>query len=170
MLTGTQLAALLEIDRKTVTNWMNETPPCPSIGTGKARRFRMKDVWEWGIQRERARHEAEMVRFEAELTDDQVKEARDRRVIAESKMAELDLAEREGRVVAAEHVDEVVGEIGERVRAVLINMPSTYVVDLEKLGVTPADGEAVLEKIAGDLTAALRGEDEEEDVAADKAA
>ena len=163
-LTGTELAQLFEVDRRTVTNWLRMDPPCPSEGAGQARRFRLKAVVDWMLERERARHRAELERYIAEqLTEEQVKEARDLRTINESKLIAMDLAEREGKLVTVEDVEAVVGEIGDRLRAVLINLPSNYVLHLERAGVLPEKGQAVLEEIAEELTRALRGAVEEMD-------
>lgn len=163
-MTGTELAQLFEVDRRTVTNWLRMDPPCPSEGAGQARRFRAKAVVDWMLEREQARHRAELERYVAEqLTEEQVKEARDRRTIAESKLIEMDLAEREGKLVTVEDVEAVVGEIGDRLRAVLINLPSNYILHMERAGVAPEQGQAILEEIAEELTRSLRGAAEEVD-------
>lgn len=166
-LTGTELARLFEVDRRTVTNWLRMDPPCPSEGSGQARRFRMKAVVDWMLDRERARHAKALEIEQEKLTEEEVKQARDRRTIIESKLIEMDLAEREGRLVTVEDVDAVGAEIGDRLRAVLINLPSNYTLHLERAGVAPEKGQAVLEEIAEEMTRSLRGAAEELDDSTD---
>lgn len=157
-LTGDALARALEVDRKTVTNWINADPPCPSTGAGKKRRFILKQVVDWLVHRRTRELEAELLAFRAGgPSKDEVAEARQRQVIAESRLIEIELAEREGRVVAVEHVEQVVAEIADRIQPVLLNLPSNYTLHLEQLGVPPEKGQPVLEAIAQDLTRALRG-------------
>src|SRR5690606_18180724 len=75
----------------------------------------------------------------------------------EARLIEIEIAEQEGRLVPVEDVEAVGAEIGDRLRAVLINMPSNYILHLERAGVAPEQGQAVLEEIAEELTRALRG-------------
>lgn len=157
-LTGDSLARALEVDRKTVTNWINADPPCPSTGAGKRRRFNLKQVFDWYAQRKVRELETELLALRAgEPTKDDVADARRRQTIAESRVVEIELAEREARIVAIEHVEEVVAEIAERIQPVLLNLPSNYTLNLEQLGIPPEKAQPVLEAIAQDLTRALRG-------------
>lgn len=84
------------------------------------------------------------------------KAAQKRKMIADAVLAELMVAEKEGALIALSVHEDVVGEIGARFLSVIQNFPSNYLIDLEKAGVDPAKGQAVLEKIAGDLTGCLR--------------
>ncbi len=142
----------LGVSTKQVERYVHEGMPC--TGTGAERRFPWPEIRRWrdDLLRSQGRAEAERAPALPEY-----EEARTRKTIAEARLAEMEAAREEGRLVYVEQVDEVVEEIGQRVRAVLVNMPSTYVTELERLGVSPADGERVLWKIAEDLTRALRG-------------
>lgn len=160
-LTPDAIARALDVERRTVTNWLNSDPPCPSTGTGKKRRLILKQVVDWLIARKTRDLEAELLALKGagggEPTKDDVADARRRQTIAESRLVEIELAEREGRIVAVEHVEEVVAEIAERIQPVLVNLPSNYTLQLEQLGIPPEKGQPVLEAIAQDLTRALRG-------------
>lgn len=85
------------------------------------------------------------------------KAAIQRKLIADTVLAELLVAEKEGTLVAASVVEATVGGMADRVRAVLVNVPSNYSLHLERAGVDPLVGQTVLTKIADDLTEALRG-------------
>lgn len=84
------------------------------------------------------------------------KEAIRRKLVADAVMAELNVAQKEGELIAVQVHEAVVGDLCDRLRAVIVNMAGNYLVDLERLGVTPQAGQAVLEKIAADLTGCLR--------------
>lgn len=84
------------------------------------------------------------------------KEARQRLLVAEVTMAEIDAARAEGKLIPVEDLEAVVAELGERLRAALINLPSNYQLDLERAGVAPEAAQEVLERIAEDLTRSLR--------------
>lgn len=88
---GTELARLRGVDRKTVTNWLNETPPCPSTGTGSARRVNLVDFADWWAERavrqaaaaapreeaDEARERARKMRADADLSELKVARARE---------------------------------------------------------------------------------------------
>ena len=109
------------------------------------------------------RYREELAKGTKAATAAEVEQARDARTIAESKLIEMDLAEREGKLVTVEDVEAVVGEIGDRLRAGLINLPSNYILHMERAGVAPEQGQAILEEIAAELTRSLRGAAEEVD-------
>lgn len=82
--------------------------------------------------------------------------AQKRKLIADAVLAELAVAEKEGALIALQVHEDVVEELGARLLSVIQNFPSNYLVDLERAGIEPAKGQAVLEKIAADLTGCLR--------------
>lgn len=92
---------------------------------------------------------------------DNADDAKVRKLIAEARLAEITVAEKESTLVPAATLDAVVGELAERLRAVLINIPSQYGLDLERAGVPPAAAQEVLEDIAESLTRALRATPDE---------
>ena len=93
-------------------------------------------------------------------------EARARALVAEAKLKELELKRQLGEVLSHEILEETIRAIGDRLRSVLVNLPATYGLRLEALGVDVRDAEHVLEAIAVELTTALRGEADELDAEA----
>lgn len=91
-----------------------------------------------------------------------VKNAMRRKMVADSMLSEIALAEKERTVVLVEVHEQVVGEICDRLRAVLSNLPSNYLVNLERVGIDPIVAQATLELIAEDLTRCLRSSDEDD--------
>lgn len=154
--TASELAAFYGVDRRTVTNWLNSTPPVPSTLEGKARVFETKDVARWHAERaaRQAIEEREGAKGGAEAEADRIRLTRERVAL---RLAELDLAEREGALVSADTVTTVVGEIADRLRAECVNLASNYGLDLERAGVSAKDAEAVLERVSERLVRALRG-------------
>lgn len=157
-LTPDAIARALDVERRTVTNWLNSDPPCPSTGTGKKRRLILKQVVDWLIARKTRELEAELIAIKGGgPTKDDVAEARKRQAIAEAALVELEYAEKSERLVMTEDLAAAAGEIGERLQSVLVNLPSNYLVHLERLGVEPERAQPVLEEMSAELTTALRG-------------
>lgn len=129
----------------------------PCEGTGRDRRYPWPEIRNWRDERLRKIEREATERRLKPATADDAAEAKRRQQIDEARMTAIDLAEREAKLVTIEHLDAVVGDIGDRMRAVLINLPSNYLLPLERVGVSPEKGQAVLESIAEDLTKALRG-------------
>lgn len=156
-LTPDAIARALDVERRTVTNWLNSDPPCPSTGTGKKRRLILKQVVDWFVARKTRELETELLALKGGgPTKDEVSEARKRQTIAEAGLVELELAEKSERVVLAEDLAAAAGEVGERLQSVILNLPSNYLVHLERLGIEPERAQPVLEELAAELTTALR--------------
>jgi phage terminase Nu1 subunit (DNA packaging protein) len=51
-LTQAQLAALFEVEDRTVRNWGKEDPPLPSHGSGKSLHYRWSEAFRWWRDRE----------------------------------------------------------------------------------------------------------------------
>lgn len=150
---ATQLAELYGVDDRTITNWVNEDPACPSAKRKRLRVFDTVAVAEWFAER-RARQAVAKVQKQAP-TDE--KDARRRKLMAEAILAEIAVREKEGELIPADVHEDVCGQLADRMRAVCINAPSNYSLDLERAGVPAAQAQELLEKIADDLTRALRG-------------
>ena len=90
-------------------------------------------------------------------TPSNITELRARRDLAQTRLLEIDLALRESELIPMEVHKDVVVEICNRLRAVLINIPSAYALTLERVGMPAADAEKLLVDIAESLTTALRG-------------
>lgn len=155
------LAELYNVDRRTVTNWVNEDPPCPSDMEGRDRVFITQDVARW--LEDRAVRKALEKKEKQEPQD--TKKITERREFAQMRLAEIELEVREGSLIATDVHKEVVGEVCDRLRAVLINLPSNHTLTLERLGVSAQAAQEVLEAMADDLTRATRqvGDDMEVD-------
>ncbi|MFN2327014.1 MAG: hypothetical protein ABR551_14210, partial [Gemmatimonadales bacterium] len=48
---ATQLADIYRVERRTITNWVNSDPPCPSHKDKKRRVFDLAEVAEWYTDR-----------------------------------------------------------------------------------------------------------------------
>lgn len=82
---------------------------------------------------------------------------RARKLAAEALREEHALKMDLKRAVSVEALDTVVGEIADRIRAVCINLPTTFGLELERAGV-PADvAEATLEQIGVRVMDSFRG-------------
>lgn len=147
------LAATLGVSQREITNLVKNHPDLPSIQRGRARVFPLRQCVHWYVRFK----SAEAVKRSKPATPSNVEEMRRRRDEAEMKMAEMDVAEREGRLVSVDQVDKVVGEVCDRLRAAIVNMPGNYGLRLEELGVEAGKAEATLTAIAEDLTQVLRG-------------
>jgi phage terminase Nu1 subunit (DNA packaging protein) len=105
--------------------------------------------------------------------EDDLKELRKRKFVAEVRKAELEIEEAEGRVVRYETVELRLGAICDRLRNVLMTVPSKF---LSRIQVTRTDleSQAVGEQIRDELLRALQGtsqeiEDEDPELPADTA-
>lgn len=165
MVNATQLADIYDVDRRTIVNWLNADPPCPSTGVGKARVFDTALVAKWHA--ERAVREATEHRPPPDI-----EAAKERKLIADAQLAELQVAQAEGRVIPLDVHEQRVSALLDRLRAPLANMPGTYVLHLERLGIETARGQEVLETVRDAVMLELMGvaDDVEADAAADPGA
>lgn len=76
---------------------------------------------------------------------------------AAARMAEIKVEAAEGRLILLETHALVDAELADRLAAVILNIPSNFCLDLERAGLSPAEAQAVLEKLAADLMRGLRG-------------
>ncbi len=83
-------------------------------------------------------------------------EAMKRQQFAETQLLEMEVAEKEGKLITAEDHEAVTGEMADRLRATLVNLPSNHLLDLERAGVAPEVAQGILERIAEELTRCLR--------------
>lgn len=91
------------------------------------------------------------------MSPSSVVESQARKLAAEALITEIELAEKRRQVVPMDVCEAMGGEMADALRAILINAPSTYALDLERAGVPSEAAESVMEKLATDLTEALRG-------------
>lgn len=151
--TALDLCAWYSVDRRTVTKWLSADPPVPSTLEKKVRIFESSAVARW--HSERAARNAIADRDRA--TPSNITELRARRDLAQTRLLEIDLALRESELIPMEVHKDTVVEICNRLRAVLINIPSAHALTLERAGMPAADAQKVLEDMAESLTTALRG-------------
>jgi hypothetical protein len=88
--------------------------------------------------------------------EDDTADLRKRRLVAEVKRAELDLAEAEGRLIPFDQHEIRIGAICDRIRRVLMTVPSKY---LSRIQVTRTEleAQAVGEQIRDETLLALQG-------------
>lgn len=152
-LTAKELAAHYGVDRRTVTNWLNSDPPCPSWKDGNARLFDGAKVAEW----KEARAVADALSAISRKAPEGLEEAELRKAVADALLAEIRVAKEEGSLIPLEVHERVVGEMGDRLMGVLTALPDTFAIRLEQLEVAPRDARAVLESVQEELVRALRG-------------
>lgn len=118
-LTAKQLADYYGVQARTVTNWVNSEPPCPSTVDGRNRWFDSVAVAAW----KEARLRAELVRESAPLD---FEDAKKRKMAAEAELMELELAKLRGELVPIEESRLVMREIAARIRSQLLAVPGRY--------------------------------------------
>lgn len=138
--------------RKTITNWLNENPPCPSDLENGDRVFITQDVARWLEERAARRALEKQPKKKPEGTE----ELQLRRLQAETELAEHNLRVALESVIPLDAHKAVARDHAGRIRAVLINLPSNYTLTLERAGVPAEAAQATLEEIAQDITRALR--------------
>lgn len=94
--------------------------------------------------------------------------ARARKMAADAQLSEIEVEKAQGALLPAATVDQVVGELGDRLRAVIVNVPGNYGLRLEALGVPAKAAEEALTAIAEEMTRALRGVADELEEEADR--
>jgi len=116
-LTAKQLAEHYGVEERTVTNWVNSKPPCPSRKEGNRRFFDSVQVAAW--REAKIRHEAAGEELDFE-------KARARKMSADAELAELELARVRGEQVPIDSFRETVSDIATRIRAQLLAAPGRY--------------------------------------------
>jgi phage terminase Nu1 subunit (DNA packaging protein) len=129
-LTAKQLAEFYGVEDRTVTNWVNSDPPCPSFKEGKFRFFDSASVAVWKDQKavSAALRSSEPVDFE---------KAKARKMTADAALAELELARVRGEQIPVDAVRENMRDIASRVRAQLLAIPGRYAVRTVGLSTLP---------------------------------
>jgi phage terminase Nu1 subunit (DNA packaging protein) len=116
------LAEYYEVDRRTVTNWVNSDPPCPSWKEGNERKFDTAKVADWR-ERNAARRAADDARRESPAD---YEDAKARKMAADAELAELQLAKERGELIAVEDALAERVRVYGHLRAKLLNMPAKY--------------------------------------------
>lgn len=114
-----ELARAFGVSTTAIDNWLSRG--CPYVAApdrpGKAYRFNLAAVVAWRI--ERLTETAATAGGDVDLA-----EAKRRRAVAEAELAELDLAERRGDLLARDDVDAAMTGAFARVRARMLALPS----------------------------------------------
>ncbi len=139
-----RIAWLLDVDERTITNWVKQRDDFPSRVAGKARTFPVRACIAWYRDYKSSA---------AAPTD--IDEAKARREAAEAQIAELKLAKQRGELLDANEVRRTWERILMSVRTRILGMRSRHAPAVVGLGTL---GEAVraLDAIALDILASLR--------------
>ena len=108
----TQLADFYGVETRTITNWINSEPPCPSWKEGSHRKFDTVKVAEWYAAQAVSRAVSNISREPpTDLSD-----AERRKAVADAMLAEIKVAKEEGSIIPVEVHESVFAEFCERVR------------------------------------------------------
>lgn len=118
-MTGKQLAEYYGVEDRTVTNWVNGMPACPSWKENGRRYFDSVKVAAW----REAKARADALRNTEPLD---LEKARARKMAADAELAELELARVRGEQVQVETVRETWSAIATKIRAQLLAAPGRY--------------------------------------------
>jgi phage terminase Nu1 subunit (DNA packaging protein) len=153
LVTAEKLAEWYAVERRTVTNWVNADPPCPSTKQGVRRMFDTAAVARWREERAAARaEEAAIARLPG---SDEWERQRTRKMTADARLAELEVARAEGESVPrASHVREI-ESVCQYLRAKVLAIRGRWAPRVMGLG-TIAEATALLDEIATDILASLR--------------
>lgn len=110
LLTRREIAAVLGVDERSVTNYAQASPPIPRSVHGRSVRYPLAPCVRWFVE----------YRVEQAVSDGGPSEldlARQRKTSADARLAELDVAEREGDLVPIAVVERTVGGLCDELRA-----------------------------------------------------
>lgn len=148
MLTRTELAGFLGVNPVTITKWQGEgLPVAQRGGKGRESKYRMAEIWAWGLARERARAGAAGV--DMSLPVERAKLAR-----VQTRKAELEVRRREGELVEVAEFHQVGGLMVHAIRQGVLRLPQAVadaVVAQVAGGAGPAAVEATLMQACRDV-------------------
>lgn len=161
LLNQLELADVLGVTPRQVRNL--EEKGLPYDDTLGVKRYPKRTCQRWYVEFKQEEAVSRLERQESTGLDEWER----RKASADARLAEIKVLKEEGRLLPNEVHERVVGEVAERLRAVLINAPSNYAMTLEAAGVDPQVAQDVLEGLTQDLTQALRDEAEAMEIDAD---
>lgn len=151
-----QLCEIYDVDRKTVTNWLNSKPPVPSRMLKGKRQFDTVEVAKWregnAIEKSGGKKKDSTANFY---------DARARKMDLDAKLSEIELAKAEGQLVPIDMYEKEMVAVFARVKAVLITIPSKYLGRIQVTR-TELEAQAVGELIRDDLLTMLQGVGDDE--------
>jgi phage terminase Nu1 subunit (DNA packaging protein) len=117
-----EIAFLLDVETRTITNYIKRHAEFPSRVSGNNRTFPVKRCLQW----QRDRLIADAVADMAQPAPTNIIDAESRKAIADAELAELKLARLRGDVVAVQAAAKEVRDAFTRVRARLLSTPGEY--------------------------------------------
>jgi phage terminase Nu1 subunit (DNA packaging protein) len=148
LLTRTELAAALGVNPVTITKWQGEgLPVAVQGGRGRESKYRMVDVWRWGLERERQRAGAGRDGADLNLPIEHAKLKRAQRL-----KLEADERRRSGETLERADVARTVGLMIQAIRSGVLRLPQAMASQVVAL-VESGDGVTVVEAA---LTGACR--------------
>jgi hypothetical protein len=158
--TKVELASRLDVEPRTITNWIRQHHDFPSRVSGRSREFPWLRCLQWFLQRESARAAPPAAATEAA--------SRARKMAAEAEIAELNLAERRGALIPLSVHEQRCEDLASRLFAAatgqLIPLIRAEFHDVDVLTL-----QAAAERISDGVIAACRSSADDIDEAADAA-
>lgn len=146
-----EIAFLLGVEERTITNWVRKHSDFPSRVQGRTRTFPVRRCLQWNQDR----IVAEMVASLGPAKPDDEEEAARRRAIAEAELAEIKVAKARAEVVNVQLALREIHDTFARVRSTALAKPGEYapqILHLEDLG----DATRVLRRLIDDLLSELQ--------------
>jgi phage terminase Nu1 subunit (DNA packaging protein) len=160
-----EIAFLLEVSPRTITNWVGKHSDFPSRLEGNSREFPVLRCLAW--QRDRAVADALTSAGPAQPTD--MYDAELRKAKADAELAEVRLARLRGELITVESAASEIERAFSRVRARFLSVPGEYGPQMLRLERLP-DAIHKLRDLVGHVLSELQsglGEDDDDDEPAD---
>jgi len=152
LFTRTELAGLLGVNPVTITKWQGEgLPVAIRGGRGVESKYRISDIWKWGLARERARAGANGTGGELSLPLERAKLAR-----VQTRRGELEVRKREGELLESADVGRTWSLMVLAIRAKLLALPQAVAERLVVAASAAQPAAAVEAELAGEVRDALR--------------
>lgn len=149
-----ELAELFGVSPRTIRNWQADGMPVEGQRNGR-KIYEAADCISWRVEQARAKARRAAADVEAEGLPTK-QESQRRRAAVRAREAELDLAEREERIVDRAAFREVLSELLSVLRRAILNVPGRWAAQLVGLN-SPREAEKVLRRMARDLLRHLSG-------------
>lgn len=146
LLNASAFADLVGVHHNTIGNWLKEG--LPGRRRNRETQIDMAAAVPWVIARQRRDLEAELALLRSGLDEDANKAAK---VAAEARLKELDLAERQGRLVYADEVEARWSQVAVAVREAMMAVPGQAV----QSGIIEPAREAEMDQIVRDALSTL---------------
>lgn len=146
-----EIAFLMEVEPRTITNWVRNHPDFPSRVKGNHRSFPVHKCLRWRIDRE----VADAVSGVMPPAPDDMAEAATRKMIADAELAELKVAKFKSELVDAAVVGKEIARAFDRVAARLKSTPGEYAPQLLQ-PLTMPEAVAILRRLVATSLAALQ--------------